>query len=213
MEERIWSHLGVLSPNRWNLPNTPLVSKLIAEADENDAITRYYLYGASLLAMALPDGTAYGYQFDPNGNAVTMADQNAYAYDPFGAVANQQETVAQPFKFAGQYGVMVYYMKARFYDPKVGRFISEDPSGFAGGDVDLAEYVKNNRINLTDPTGLCAVGAGTTSYSNLVQPISTSSTFLDKHKTLLCLLRCRLLPNCHMNKLFLIIYLILLILS
>ncbi|MGO9370469.1 MAG: RHS repeat-associated core domain-containing protein [Syntrophobacteraceae bacterium] len=37
----------------------------------------------------------------------------------------------QPFKFVGQYGVMaepngLYYMRARYYDPSVGRFTSED---------------------------------------------------------------------------------------
>ena len=65
----------------------------------------------------------------------------------------------QPFKFVGQYGVMTepngfYYMRARYYDPKVGRFISEDPIGFKGGDVNLYVYVGNNPINLIDPLGL-----------------------------------------------------------
>jgi RHS repeat-associated protein len=52
------------------------------------------------------------------------------------------EAVTQPFKYVGQYGVMVepnglYYMRARYYDPSLGRFISEDPAGFGGGDVNL----------------------------------------------------------------------------
>jgi len=46
----------------------------------------------------------------------------------------------QPFKFVGQYGVMTelngfYYMRARYYDLEVGRFISENPIGFEGGDT------------------------------------------------------------------------------
>ena len=65
---------------------------------------------------------------------------NSYAYDPFGQILGQQETIPQPFKYVGQYGVMaepngLYYMRARYYDPNVGRFISEDPMGFGGGDV------------------------------------------------------------------------------
>ncbi|MDQ7837777.1 MAG: RHS repeat-associated core domain-containing protein [Thermodesulfobacteriota bacterium] len=49
-----------------------------------------------------------------------------------------------------------YYMRARYYDPNVGRFISEDPIGFEGGDVNLYAYVGNNPIMSNDPLGLCA---------------------------------------------------------
>ncbi|MFH1154915.1 MAG: RHS repeat-associated core domain-containing protein [Pseudomonadota bacterium] len=45
-------------------------------------------------------------------------------------------------------------MRARYYDPEVGRFISEDPIGFDGGDVNLYAYVLNNPVNRTDPWGL-----------------------------------------------------------
>jgi hypothetical protein len=43
---------------------------------------------------------------------------NSYAYEPFGEILSQQETVTQPFKYVGQYGVMaepngLYYMRAR----------------------------------------------------------------------------------------------------
>jgi len=47
----------------------------------------------------------------------------------------------------------LYYYRARYYDPMEGRFISKDPIGFAGGDVNLYGYTGNNPINLTDPTG------------------------------------------------------------
>ncbi|MFT6630090.1 MAG: hypothetical protein ACJAS4_000024 [Bacteriovoracaceae bacterium] len=46
------------------------------------------------------------------------------------------------------------------YNPKSGRFISEDPIGFQGGDGNLYRYVNNNSINYTDPTGLLVVYAG-----------------------------------------------------
>ncbi|HUY90804.1 MAG TPA: RHS repeat-associated core domain-containing protein [Pirellulales bacterium] len=39
------------------------------------------------------------------------------------------------------------------YDPTIGRFISEDPEDFAGGDTNLARYVKNEPTDRTDPTG------------------------------------------------------------
>ncbi|MBI5695633.1 MAG: RHS repeat-associated core domain-containing protein [Nitrospirae bacterium] len=84
---------------------------------------------------------------------------NKYSYDPFGNVGTQVEAIAQPFKYVGQFGVMsepngFYYMRARYYDPQVGRFISEDPLGFGGGDVNLMAYVGNNPVNNIDPLGL-----------------------------------------------------------
>jgi RHS repeat-associated protein len=41
-------------------------------------------------------------------------------------------------------------MRARYYDPETGRFISEDPIGFEGGTVNLYEYVGNEPIGLVD---------------------------------------------------------------
>jgi RHS repeat-associated protein len=47
----------------------------------------------------------------------------------------------------------LYYYRARYYDPKVGRFISEDPIGFAGG-VNFYGYVWGRPTGLVDPFGL-----------------------------------------------------------
>ena len=114
--------------------------------------------------MVTPADQVYNYHFNAVGSTVAMTDQsqamvNKYAYDAFGSVANQQETIPQPFTYVGQFGVMrepngFYYMKARYYDPSVGRFISEDPIGFAGGDVNVSAYVQNNPVNAIDPLGL-----------------------------------------------------------
>jgi len=90
---------------------------------------------------------------------------NKYAYFPFGAMGDQEEAVAQPFKFVGRFGVMTeangwYYMRARYYDPAVGRFISEDPIGFDGEDVNLYGYVLNNPVIFVDPMGLASLWIG-----------------------------------------------------
>ncbi len=50
----------------------------------------------------------------------------------------------------------LYYYRARWYDAQIGRFISEDPIGFAGGDVNLYCYVWNNPLTYKDPYGLWA---------------------------------------------------------
>ena len=48
---------------------------------------------------------------------------------------------------------LIYY-RARWYDAEQGRFISQDPIGFAGGNTNLYSYVSNNPVSKTDPTGL-----------------------------------------------------------
>ena len=142
---------------------------ILAEADAN-GITRKYIYGSGLLAVATSDAR-YCYHFDATGHTIALTDMtgtvvNSYTYEPFGQILGQQETVAQPFKYVGQYGVMaepdgLYYMRARYYDPGVGRFISEDPLGFGGGDVNLLAYVQNNPIDFVDPYGLARGGLKT----------------------------------------------------
>ena len=47
------------------------------------------------------------------------------------------------------------YYRARYYDPNVGRFLSEDPIQFLGG-VNFYAYVGNSSVNFADPLGLCA---------------------------------------------------------
>jgi RHS repeat-associated protein len=46
----------------------------------------------------------------------------------------------------------IYYNRARYYDPQLGRFLSEDPIGIAGG-LNLYAYAGNDPINGSDPTG------------------------------------------------------------
>jgi RHS repeat-associated protein len=137
---------------------------LLAEANSSNVIQKYYIYGDGLLAMVTSANALYCYHYDGTGHTVALTDASAavvnkYAYTPFGKITNQVEAVAQPFKYAGKFGVMAepngnYYMRARYYDPSVGRFISEDPIGFGGGDVNLMAYVGNNPVMGVDPSGL-----------------------------------------------------------
>ncbi len=56
----------------------------------------------------------------------------------------------------------LYYNRAPYYDPAVGRFISEDPAGLGAGN-NLYAYAGNDPINRPDPSGLCNGSGGTTS--------------------------------------------------
>jgi RHS repeat-associated protein len=82
-------------------------------------------------------------------------------YDAFGNIASQTHSDAQPrFTYAGRLydaAAGLYYYRSRWYDARTGRFISEDPSGFAGGDVNLNRYVDNSPMNGTDPSGQAAM--------------------------------------------------------
>lgn len=76
------------------------------------------------------------------------------SYDSFGNSSNV--SFPSRYQFTGrEYDSFtgLQFSRARYYDPNLGRFISEDPIGFGGGDVNLFGYVRNNPINLKDPTG------------------------------------------------------------
>lgn len=49
----------------------------------------------------------------------------------------------------------ISYYRARYYDPMEGRFLSEDPIGFAGSGTNFYAYVVNNPISFRDASGLC----------------------------------------------------------
>jgi RHS repeat-associated protein len=78
-------------------------------------------------------------------------------YDSFGRIVSQTNPIELRFAYTGREWdgeTGQYYYRARYYDPADGRFISEDPIGFAGNDVNLSRYVSNNAINLIDAMGL-----------------------------------------------------------
>lgn len=52
-------------------------------------------------------------------------------------------------------GVGLYYYRARFYSPELGRFLQRDPIGMSD-DVNLYAYVKNNPVRYVDPSGRAA---------------------------------------------------------
>ena len=88
----------------------------------------------------------------------TGAVENHLTYDSFGNVTSEtDDTVDHTYAYTGRdrdEESDLQYNRARYYDASVGRWISEDPIGFAAGDTNLARYVGNDAIGRVDPSGL-----------------------------------------------------------
>ena len=84
---------------------------------------------------------------------------NQYEYDAFGNTISCKEQIESRFRYQGeQYDPITrqYYLRARYYNPVIGRFIQEDT--YYGDGLNLYEYCRNNTITYKDPTGhnICA---------------------------------------------------------
>jgi RHS repeat-associated protein len=108
------------------------------------------------------DGESLFYHADHLGSVRLLSDAsgaavNTYRYDSYGRGEGFAETVANPFTYTGREFDAesgLYYYRARYYDPEIGRFISEDPLGLLSGDPNLYAYVLGNPLNHKDPLGM-----------------------------------------------------------
>jgi RHS repeat-associated protein len=79
-----------------------------------------------------------------------------YKYDPYGYEVASSGSLTQPLRWKGrEYDAEtgLIYMRARYYDPTVGRFISEDPIGLAGG-INPYTFADGEPVNRGDPSGM-----------------------------------------------------------
>lgn len=131
-------------------------------------LDKRYLHGPAIdqvLAQEDAAGTALWYLADHLGTIRELVDDtgvvvNHFKYDSFGNVLEQSNgLVTTRYLFTGReydFVLGLYYYRARFYDASTGRFISEDPIGFSGNDVNTYRYVANNPVRGVDPFGLQA---------------------------------------------------------
>ena len=138
---------------------------LIEETSSSGAVvTRYAQQGLNLdepLAMLQSSTTSY-YSLDALGSVSSLSNgagalAQTYTFDSFGNQTASSGSLTNPFRFAGREldsETGLYYFRARYYDSKIGRFLSENPVGFQGGDNNVYRYSFNDPVNLEDPTGL-----------------------------------------------------------
>jgi len=107
-------------------------------------------------------GTTWTYYHqDGLGSVAALTDSTgvvlrSYAYEPFGTIRKTTGTTGNAWTFTGrpldaESGVL--FLRNRYYDPRTGTFLQQDPIGVAGG-VNLYAYVRNNPLNWVDPFGL-----------------------------------------------------------
>ncbi|MCG6202997.1 RHS repeat domain-containing protein, partial [Psychromonas antarctica] len=147
-------------------------NQLIGE-HTNGEYTWYIYLPDSFLPVALIKGDEiYYYHLDQLGTPICLTDSNEQVVwqnngDLFGAENGEQlkskseNLIDNPLRFQGQYYDAesgLHYNRFRYYCPKQGRFIHQDPIGLAGG-INPYQYAPNP-VNWVDPFGLSCKEGG-----------------------------------------------------
>ena len=139
--------------------------ELIVETDTNGELTRY-IRGLGIISSDIDKArTYYHYCSDELGSITHILDEegqilNHYEYDAFGNTTICEETVSNRFRYTGQQYDKVteqYYLRARYYNPIIGRFLQED--SYYNDGLNLYAYCENNPVRYIDPSGYTKVDA------------------------------------------------------
>ncbi|MGC2531302.1 MAG: RHS repeat-associated core domain-containing protein [Candidatus Acidiferrum sp.] len=136
---------------------------LIEETNSSGSVVARYAQTENIdepLAMLRSSATSY-YQADGLGSITSLSNAagalaQTYTFDSFGNQTASTGSLTNSFRYTAREfdsETSLYYMRARYFDPQVGRFISEDPIGFSG-DINVYRYSFNSPVNLDDPSGL-----------------------------------------------------------
>ncbi len=137
---------------------------VILETDETDNIKTSYVRGINYIARKNNANILTYYLYNGHGDVVQTVTkdgtiQNQYDYDIFGTPTLTIEQQEENIRYAGEYfdrETGLYYLRARYYNPYTGRFISED--SYWGEDtnplsLNLYTYCHNDPIMYVDPSG------------------------------------------------------------
>jgi RHS repeat-associated protein len=143
---------GVKTNHIWDGQN------IVAETDSANVVTARYLRGRQLISRIVGTDKEY-YNYNGHGDTTSLTNASGsviidYTYDAFGKQANVSQNDTNPFRYCGEYTDLssgLIYLRNRYYDPNIGRFISEDP---AKSGLNWYIYCHNDPINYSDPLGL-----------------------------------------------------------
>ena len=150
-----------------------------------------YVYADDLVSMERSGGVYY-YHFDGLGSTRVLEDAEEALvafndYDAFGNGIGQQGGVANTHLYTGQEydtNSELYYLRARYYQPTVGRFIAVDPySGDSHEPLSMHKYLyaANNPLNMVDLSGenyteaIAAMGIMQTLVSQAILALKVST--------------------------------------
>ena len=167
---------------------------IAVEENEDDGATRYIRGNGRLIASDSEKArTYYHYVSDNVGSICYVVNgghkgiegnktdgllpledriQCHYEYDAFGNIVKSEEKIRNIYRFTGeQYDQVTgqYYLKARYYNPVIGRFTQMDT--YLGDGLNLYAYVQNNPVKYVDPSGhskICSKGNGVESGNSSV---------------------------------------------
>lgn len=155
---------------------------VIAEYNATGGLVARYDHGPGVdEPLLLIREAAYFFAFDALGSVTrpttsTQDTGSRYRYEAFGAVREVSEGVSNSRLFAARERdptLAIYFYRARWYDSRIGRFLSRDPAGLVDG-PNVYSYAANNPATNTDPGGnthswwqvgpLCADSQGNRAY-------------------------------------------------
>lgn len=150
---------------RWNttyvVNAVPAISEVLSET--TGSVTTYHIYGHDLLYSIVGD-TPHYLHADGLGSTIAVSTsagqpESHFSYYAFGNVLDGSGGYYWPeHRFAGEEDddTTLLYLRARYYDPWTGRFLSRDPFPMDANDtqsVNRYAYVHNNPVNHVDPSG------------------------------------------------------------
>jgi len=154
--DRVSQTVGGVTTNYVIDPASSLTNVL---SETTSGVTTQYLYGLELVGQKSGATTSY-FEYDGLGSVRQLTDgtgaiQLTQTFDPYGNGYSKSGTAASSFGYTGEQtdGNGFVYLRARYYQPGMGRFFGVDPSR---QETNPYQYVMGNPVNRVDPSGKCA---------------------------------------------------------
>ena len=139
--------------------------QMVMELSKGGAVQKRYIRGNDLVYADKGENTEKTYYVtDMHGNVVQLLDESGnvtktYEYDSFGNEVKPEKKDENPYRYCGEYydkETEEVYLRARYYEPGVGRFITRDTYTGESDEplsLHLYTYCANDGVNMVDPSG------------------------------------------------------------